>query len=173
MHKAGLAVAVMLLASCEGGDAGDRTGSNADASAPASNETDIGAVSMNEPAAEPAEAADAGKGTVSPCLMQGDGRLQVAPMRAVGTEPFWSARVEGRCVTYSTPEDQKGVRVWTRYSAAPGGGGVWAGELDGRKFEMRTRAEAGCSDGMSDQSYSMAVDLLVNGEQRRGCAELL
>jgi uncharacterized membrane protein len=105
--------------------------------------------------------------------MQGADRLEVAPIRAVGTEPFWGARVEGRCVTYSTPENQQGVRVWTRYSAEPKGGGTWVGQLEGKKFEMRARPQAGCSDGMSDERYPLAVELAVNGEQRKGCAEPL
>ena len=108
-----------------------------------------------------------------PCLMQGANKLQVEPIRATGTEPFWAARVEGRCVTYSTPENQQGVRVWTRYSQGADRGGTWTGELDGEKFEMRTRLKTGCSDGMSDKSYPIAVELTVNGEARRGCAEPL
>jgi uncharacterized membrane protein len=109
--------------------------------------------------------------TVSACLMQDGKRLEVAPLRAIGTEPFWGAQIEGRCVTYSHPEDQDGTRIWTRYTPGPGGGGTWSGALGGRRFELRTRAEPGCSDGMSDRSYPIAVDLLVGGEQRRGCAE--
>lgn len=112
-------------------------------------------------------------GLLSPCLVQGTERLNVELLRAVGTEPFWSARVEGRCVTYSTPEDQQGTRIWTRYSQKAGGHGVWIGRLNGKAFEMRTRPEPGCSDGMSDNRYPIAVELLVNGEKRRGCAEEL
>jgi len=108
----------------------------------------------------------------SPCLMQGEERLSVKPLRAVGTEPFWAARIEGRCVTYSHPEDQQGTRIWTHY-AASGSGGSWSGALGGRAFELRTRTEPGCSDGMSDKVYPIAVDLMVNGERRRGCAEPL
>jgi uncharacterized membrane protein len=102
--------------------------------------------------------------------MQGSERLRLAPLRAVGTEPFWAARVEGRCVTYSHPEDQAGTRVWTRYTPAPGGGGTWAGALGGQPFELRVRARPGCSDGMSDTRYPMAADLLVAGQRLRGCA---
>jgi uncharacterized membrane protein len=102
-------------------------------------------------------------------MVQGDERLTVAPLRAVGTEPFWGARIEGRCVTYSHPDDQAGTRVWTRYTARPGGG-AWVGALKGRPFELRTRAAPGCSDGMSDRRYPIAVDLLVDGERRTGCA---
>jgi len=107
---------------------------------------------------------------VSPCLMQDDQKLSVQPLRAIGTEPFWAAQIEGRCVTYSHPEDQQGTRVWTRFTATPNGG-VWTGALGGRQFELRTRAAPGCSDGMSDKSYPVAADLLVHGEQRKGCAE--
>lgn len=109
--------------------------------------------------------------SVSPCLMQGQDRLDVKPLRAVGTEPFWGARIEGRCVTYSHPDDQQGTRVWTRYSPGQGGSGTWIGQLGGKPFELRTRSEPGCSDGMSDERYPMAVDLLVGGEYRVGCAE--
>jgi uncharacterized membrane protein len=102
--------------------------------------------------------------------MQGSERLSVASLRAVGTEPFWGARIEGRCVTYSHPEDQSGTRIWTRYSPAAGGGGTWAGALGGRRFELRIRPQPGCSDGMSDQRYPFAAELFVAGERRTGCA---
>jgi len=127
-----------------------------------------------QPAPEVTNAAGNLQGeSANACLMQGADRLQVTPLRAVGTEPFWGARVEGRCVTYSNPDNQQGVRVWTRYSEAGKGGGTWVGQLGGKKFEMRVRPEAGCSDGMSDKSYPLAAELWVNGESRHGCAELL
>ena len=44
---------------------------------------------------------------------------------------------------------------------------------DGKKFEMRVRPEAGCSDGMSDKRYPIAVELTVMGEKRKGCADAL
>jgi uncharacterized membrane protein len=108
---------------------------------------------------------------VSACLIQGDNRLSNPPLRAIGTEPFWGARIEGRCVTYSHPENQNGTRVWTRYTAGQNGGGTWTGSLGGKPFVLTARPQAGCSDGMSDNRYPLAVDLTVGGEQRRGCAE--
>ncbi|MDP8995194.1 MAG: hypothetical protein M3N07_09495, partial [Pseudomonadota bacterium] len=71
----------------------------------------------------------------------------------------------------SHPDDQDGTRVWTRYTPGPGGGGTWSGALGGRLFELRARPQPGCSDGMSDKRYPLAVDLLVGGERRTGCAE--
>lgn len=118
------------------------------------------------------DAGSASKTSASACLMQGSERLRGPSLRAVGTEPFWGARIEGRCVTYSHPDDQAGTRLWTRYTRT-GDGGSWSGALDGRPFTLRVRAQANCSDGMSDQRYPYAVDLLVGGEQRTGCAERL
>ena len=106
---------------------------------------------------------------VSACLVQDGQRLAVRPLRAVGTEPFWGARIEGRCVTYSHPQDQRGTRIWTRYTSHPNGG-VWIGAVAGQRFELRTLTQPGCSDGMSDRKYPMAVQLLVEEEQRKGCA---
>jgi len=125
-----------------------------------------------EGAVAPAEPAPTAAATAGPCRSQDGKALSVAAVRAVGTEPFWGARVEGRCVTYSHPEDQKGTRVWTRYTAAPGGG-TWSGLLNGKRFELRIQPKRGCSDGMSDRSYPLSADLVVGGERRSGCAEPL
>lgn len=125
---------------------------------------------LQVPSAAPPGEPPAATVPVGPCMIQGDEKLRVAPLRAVGTEPFWAARIEGRCVTYSDPEDQLGTRVWTRYAPAANGGGTWTGALNGQLFELRTRPAPGCSDGMSDRRYPIAVDLLVDGERRSGCA---
>lgn len=130
------------------------------------------AVALNN--ASPAQKASKPNPATSACLVQDGELLRMTPLKAVGTEPFWAARIEGRCVTYSHPEDQKGTRVWAQFTPGPDGG-IWVGALGGNSFELRTRlpasAAAGCSDGMSDKSYPFAVTLTVNGEQRRGCAE--
>ncbi len=125
-----------------------------------------GAAPPAKPPAPPASAA----ASTSPCMIQDGRTLIVAPLRALGTEPFWNARVEGRCVTYSHPEDQKGTRVWTRFTPGPGGG-TWSGSLRGNPFELRIRPRRGCSDGMSDKRYPLAAELVVGKERSRGCAE--
>jgi uncharacterized membrane protein len=122
------------------------------------------------PAQAAAEPTAAPAGSANPCRVQDGKALSVAAFRALGTEPFWNARIEGRCVTYSNPEDQKGTRIWARF--VPGrGGGAWSGSLGGRRFELRIRPGAGCSDGMSDRRYPLAAELSVGGERRQGCAE--
>jgi uncharacterized membrane protein len=106
------------------------------------------------------------------CLTQDGKAVPASRIRAVGTEPFWGARIEGRCVTYSHPEDQTGTRVWTKFSGTTSNG-RWTGSLDGQPFVLRTRPQPNCSDGMSDNRYPIAVTLTVGGEQRTGCAEPL
>lgn len=105
---------------------------------------------------------------VSACLVQDGRAVSANALRAVGTEPFWGARVEGRCVTYSHPGDQTGTRVWTAFSGTTSDG-VWTGALREAPFVMRTRPVP-CSDGMSDTRYPITVSLTVGGEQRSGCA---
>ena len=97
--------------------------------------------------------------------------LPANALRAVGTEPFWGARVDGRCVTYTHPDDPAGTRVWTTFSGTASDG-TWTGALGGQPFVMRTRT-APCSDGMSDTRYPIAVSLTTGGEQRSGCAQPL
>ena len=106
------------------------------------------------------------------CRMQDGREIPANRLRAVGTEPFWGARIEGRCITYSHPEDQKGTRVWTRFAGSRDSG-TWTGTLGGKPFVLKTRVAPGCSDGMSDTIYPVAVSLAVGGEQRQGCAERL
>ena len=176
MRGIGLIMAGSLVAAC--GGPGREVPSNTVAESQEEGVAANGAT-LNAPV-EPDSAPEVTNGannvqgqSASACLMQGADRLQVVPLRAVGTEPFWGARVEGRCVTYSNPDNPQGVRVWTRYSEVGEGRGAWVGQLGGKKFEMRVRPEAVCSDGMSDKIYPMAAELLVNGESRKGCAEPL
>lgn len=124
------------------------------------------------PRAEPARQVAGKAVSGGPCMVQAGKAVQAPAVRALGTEPFWNARVEGRCVTYSHPEDQKGTRVWTSFTPGPGGG-TWSGSLGGRAFELRIRPQRNCSDGMSDRRYPLAADLAVGGERRQGCAEPL
>lgn len=99
------------------------------------------------------------------CLVQGRHILRIKPIRAVGTEPFWGAAIDGRCVTYSELDDAKGTRVWTRYV-----NGVWTGTYRGKPFTFRALTGKSCSDGMSDRIYPITVQLIVGGERRTGCA---
>ena len=106
-----------------------------------------------------------------PCHVQ-DGRLIRLSMRALGTEPFWNAAIDGRCVTYSTPENQAGPRLWTRVGDGPDGP-IFTGAYQGRPFALVLRPSPRCSDGMSDREYDWEARLTVGGEERRGCGETI
>jgi uncharacterized membrane protein len=121
------------------------------------------------PPKPPTQATPAAPGA---CLTQDGKPVPAIRLRAVGTEPFWAAQIDGRCVTYSHPEDQQGTRVWTRFSGTASNGN-WTGALKDSPFVLRTRPVPGCSDGMSDNRYPIAVTLTVGGEQRSGCAHPL
>ena len=120
----------------------------------------------NEPAIEEATPA-----TIpgNACRTQ-DGRAVTHKLKALGTEPFWAAEVDGRCVTYSTPDDQKGTRVWAKV-AGISPTMVWDGALRGKQFQLTITPKEDCSDGMSDKTYPMEAVLRVDGETRHGCAE--
>ncbi len=166
-----LIIAGSVVAAC--GGPRDDASSNQNAKLP--EVAELGEAIIHEPAepqGAPGVAAAGGNGEVdkvSPCLMQGAGRLRVAAIRVVGTEPFWAAQVEGRCITYTSPDNLKGVRVWTRYADEGHGRSRWTGELGGKTFELSLRP-ADCSDGMSDRIYPIAADLTIMGESRSGCA---
>jgi uncharacterized membrane protein len=110
---------------------------------------------------------------VSACDIQDGRRLPRVRFQAVGTEPFWAAKVEGRCVTYTTPDNQKGTRIWTRLKRGSNSF-TWAGTLHGRSFglSLMRASVRGCSDGMSDTSYDWVATTRVKGKQERGCADI-
>lgn len=124
------------------------------------------------PGPAPGESPPVDSAAAAACRMQHGKALEPNLIKAVGTEPFWAARIDGRCVTYRTPDDQKGTRIWTQFIGSRKQG-VWIGFYADKRFVLRTRLEPGCSDGMSDRRYPLAVSLTVAGEQRSGCAELL
>ena len=150
MRGIGLIVAGSLVAAC--GGPGTDASSNSEAESlevAAQNQPVINGELEAQPAPVAANTGDNVQAdSVSPCLMQGTDRLRVVPLRAVGTEPFWGARVEGRCVTYSNPENQQGVRIWTRYSSEGNGRGTWVGQLGGRDsrcgFDRKRIAPTAC-----------------------------
>ena len=107
--------------------------------------------------------------STSPCLVQDGELLRIPKQKALGTEPFWAATIEGRCVTYSTPENQQGTRIWTRVGTGPMGP-IWSGSYEGKPFVLRIQPAVRCSDGMSDRVYDLEAALIVAGEERKGCA---
>lgn len=91
-----------------------------------------------------------------------------ASFRAIGTEPFWSARVEGGTLTWSTPEQPDGVAVpISREDDAEKA--TVSGRIDGHPLELEVR-RATCSDGMSDTVYPLSVIRRIGSDVQQGCA---
>ena len=159
--RAALPAAAAFMAACSPEPAREP----ANETAPAASETATGS---NAGASPPSASPSAPQ--AHPCRVQDGKPVEAVNIRAIGTEPFWGARTDGRCVTYSTPEDQAGTRVWAKGQFGPDGT-VWKGALRGKAFELTVRPMRDCSDGMSDNRYPLEARLLVDGEERRGCAE--
>ena len=87
---------------------------------------------------------------------------------ALGTEPFWSAQVDGARLTYRTPEDQRGQTI-TVSRTVTGSQVELRGTLGHAELVLTVRAGV-CSDGMSDVVYPFTVLRLLGADQQRGCA---
>lgn len=161
--------AILTLASCA-----KTEGANESLAANAVNVPSQAAARGAAPASEAGAAnpSDSAAEHVSPCMLQDGTEVDAISVKGLGTEPFWAVRTKGRCVTYSTPEDQAGTRVWAKVESRAQDT-VWTGALRGKPFRLAVKQKPGCSDGMSDNVYPMEAALNVDGEVRTGCAEPL
>ncbi|MBX3476955.1 MAG: hypothetical protein KF910_05075 [Brevundimonas sp.] len=112
-----------------------------------------------EPAAGPAAPAQA-------AVLDGVDLTQ--PLRALGTEPFWSVDIGPDGVRYA------GVDRPERTAPNPGPvmtGTVatWTTEAQGEALEI-TLIATECSDGMSDRTYPLTARVKVGEETLQGCA---
>lgn len=89
-------------------------------------------------------------------------------LRALGTEPFWSADIAGTTLTYGTPDFPSGISITV---ARRGGADFaeWSGTLDGKPLTLRVE-KGPCSDGMSDRIYPYRVTRAIGPEIEQGCA---
>src|SRR5687768_15756039 len=93
-----------------------------------------------------------------------------ASFTALGTEPFWAAKVAGDRLTYMTPEDQAGQTIpVTRENGAELV--ELRGTLAGKPLAL-TITKGPCSDGMSDVVYRWSVERRLGDDVQRGCARL-
>ncbi len=89
--------------------------------------------------------------------------------RAVGTEPFWNVNVENTTLTFTTPEDQAGQVMQGRRRAI-GNGVELTGNHAGKPFTLTVTAGE-CSDGMSDNQYTMVSTFRHGDIDYKGCGE--
>lgn len=97
-----------------------------------------------------------------------DGIAEGEVISALGTEPFWSARIEGTVLTYSTPENIDGTEIQIDRFAGNGGLGI-SGSLNGSALQLAI-TPGDCTDGMSDRNYPYSATLSLGGGNMFGCA---
>jgi len=91
------------------------------------------------------------------------------PVRALGTEPFWSLEFTGTELVYSTPEPPE-LRAPQPKPVMQGTVATYeASTADGVAVKA-TLSATECSDGMSDRTYPLTAIIEIGGETRTGCA---
>jgi uncharacterized membrane protein len=98
-----------------------------------------------------------------------DNTIPLQVFRAFGTEPFWNVNVEDTTLTFTTPEDPEGTVM--QGARQPSADGVEiSGTHAGQPFVLRV-ASGECSDGMSDNRYTMTASFRIGDIDYRGCGE--
>lgn len=91
------------------------------------------------------------------------------PVRAVGTEPFWSVELTGTEMVYTTPEspEQKAPQP---HPVVQGTTATYeAATADGTEIKV-TLVTTECSDGMSDRTYPLTAMVKIGDRDLTGCA---
>lgn len=111
--------------------------------------------------AAPAAPAQAEGGAVA------DGGKDVT-FHARGNEPFWSVKVDGATLVYSTPENQPGLELGaTRTDTATD---VAFRGNDGDKDFVLIITPGRCDDSMSDETFDYTATFSYGERQMTGCA---
>lgn len=162
------AVLMLTLSLCAAacGKAADPDPAAIEAPSPATSPVaETAATPGSEPAATPTPSTEPTTPAAAPAAS-----TPIVPrdVRALGTEPFWNARINGNTLVYTTPEDQEGrkIAVERRDTAI---GAVLSGKLDNEPLVL-TLAKRTCNDGMSDRAYPFAAVLALGSQRRIGCA---
>lgn len=93
----------------------------------------------------------------------------VLAYRAFGNEPFWSARIDGETLVFSTPENPDGRTM--QGQRVPSLRGVAFHGKDGDVDFNLDIQDGACSDGMSDNHYVLVSTFIYGETTYRGCAE--
>jgi len=88
-----------------------------------------------------------------------------APVRALGTEPFWGVEITPQELVLSGV-DRPEARFTNPGARIDGQTAVIAAE-----GLMLTLKASSCSDGMSDRTYRLEAEVKVGAEVLKGCAE--
>ena len=91
------------------------------------------------------------------------------PVRALGTEPFWSVELTGTEMVYTTPEPPE-QRAPQPNPVVQGTTATYEAETaDGTTLSV-TLVATECSDGMSDRTYPLTAMVKIGDLELTGCA---
>jgi uncharacterized membrane protein len=91
------------------------------------------------------------------------------PVRALGTEPFWSVELTGTEMVYSAPEPPE-QRAPQPRPVLQGTTAAFESETaDGTRLKV-TLVATECSDGMSDRTFPLTAMVTIGERKLTGCA---
>ena len=91
------------------------------------------------------------------------------PVRALGTEPFWSVELTGTEMVYTTPEPLE-QRAPQPKAVIQGTMAVFEGKTAAGTTLSVTLVATECSDGMSDRTYPRTAMVKIGEASLNGCA---
>lgn len=91
------------------------------------------------------------------------------PLRAIGTEPFWSVELTGSEMVYTSPDQPAGLRAPQPAPVMQGTIAVYESALQSEAFKVTLTATE-CSDGMSDRAYPLSAIVKIGDRTLTGCA---
>lgn len=91
------------------------------------------------------------------------------PVRALGTEPFWSVEITRDAIVY-TRADQAGRRAVNHGATVQGTVATFATSTDINEPLNVTLIATECSDGMSDRVYPLTARVEIGDDTLNGCA---
>jgi len=91
------------------------------------------------------------------------------PVRALGTEPFWSVEITQDALIY-TRVDQPAQRAPNRGATVQGTVATYVTTTDLNEALNLVLIATECSDGMSDRVYPLTVKVEIGDDELNGCA---
>ena len=91
------------------------------------------------------------------------------PVRALGTEPFWSVELTGTEMVYTTPEPLE-QRAPQPRAVVQGTTAVFEAKTAAGTALSVTLVATECSDGMSDRTYPLTAMVKIGETSLNGCA---
>ena len=91
------------------------------------------------------------------------------PVRALGTEPFWSVELNGTEMVYTTPEPPE-QRAPQPEPVIQGTTATWETKTGAGVALSVTLVATECSDGMSDRTYPLTAMVRIGETSLNGCA---